>query len=408
MMDLRINQIGKRVNFNYGNKLVTYRWFNSAMPTFVSDSFFFKKTAATLCCIVAGGFLFVACATDTKTADFAATDNPQPMHSAIKSEANPPCIYGQMGKVGTLTDTKPDIQTSEPEVIVAAVDNEPLAERLEELNEQYQEFYTQYMNLLEDMKTLSAVKDKVTNIKLELAGMSAIPKEQVSPLTNTEMIIMNDGTVLRRTISPDPLESSMPAKDRPVDITTLHTTPEKAKPVSPSVTQEPPPETAIVVAKASPTASDSNKEEKEPTEKASAASKPQQPIKDVSVPEEKSVEQALLNGTFLSAVKRVRIGEHPGKKRFVIDFVVGSIIDYKKDVSDKTLTIALSDTAWKGRTEWTSSNTNSPIKSYSVETTDSGSVLHIKLTGSASVDKLFDMPPESPTQGPKLVIDITG
>lgn len=363
----------------------------------VLNPFSYTQSAATLCCILASGLLFVACTTETQTAahgDVARVERPMDRTETIPSDQ--PCIYGQMGRVGMLTDTPTKDYPVEPatqneEASQELPGSNPLTERLEKLNAQYQQFYIDYMNLLADMQTLAAVKDDVTNIKQGLAGMSVITVEP-SPLTNTETVIMDDGLVLRRTISPDPLESSVSAMDRPIDITTLRG--------PPAVTQEAPPQKAVVVADA------------EPVKEAPAPEKPKEqthapaPVKTTTEP--KSVEQSLLNGTFLSAANRVRIGEHPGKKRFVIDFAAGSIIDYKQEQADHNLTVTLGDTAWHGRTTWSSSNSESPIKGYTVETTDSGSVLHITLSDKATVSKVFDMPPESPTDGPKLVIDIAG
>lgn len=113
---------------------------------------------------------------------------------------------------------------------------------------------------------------------------------------------------------------------------------------------------------------------------------------------------AVRNGQ--ASVYNVRIGEHPGKTRIVLDVNTKTTFSVDVDNSERIMTVDLSNAAWSAAT--VKNFRNSPyISSYTVESTGNGSLLIFQLKQHAKIAYKDDL--KSLTgSGRRLVIDVAG
>lgn len=113
---------------------------------------------------------------------------------------------------------------------------------------------------------------------------------------------------------------------------------------------------------------------------------------------------AVQNGK--ASVYNVRVGEHPGKTRIVLDVNAKTAFSVDIDNSERIMTVDLSNATWGTATA--KNFRNSPyVSSYTVESTGNGSLLIFQLKQHAKITYKDDLKSLSGS-GRRLVIDVAG
>lgn len=105
-----------------------------------------------------------------------------------------------------------------------------------------------------------------------------------------------------------------------------------------------------------------------------------------------------------STVKNVRVGQHPGKTRIVLDVSGKTSFQTRLENSNKTLVITLPSATWGAKSK-TKANGGSLVKGYDASNSGSGSVLKIALGEPGRLAYQKAMKP-SGKYGHRIVLDV--
>lgn len=107
-----------------------------------------------------------------------------------------------------------------------------------------------------------------------------------------------------------------------------------------------------------------------------------------------------------ATVTGARIGIHADIVRVVLDYTNGSTINYSNTMGAQSLTLTLPQTAYEGRKSWQSDYVPM-VSSYTVEQNGSDTVMQFALEPGVTLKTAFVIPPKSPGQNARLVVDFT-
>jgi hypothetical protein len=134
----------------------------------------------------------------------------------------------------------------------------------------------------------------------------------------------------------------------------------------------------------------------------------QPPVKAADGPvlakeEKAAVEQKTDAGVSGSSVTGIRVGEHPGKVRIVLDLSGASNFSAEIDNNEKVLLVDLPNTAWT--TDMEKVFKNPLVKAYIAQKNENGVTLAVKLAAPAKLVMSTKLPPNQ-TYGHRIALDV--